>query len=799
MSLSFDRFERAQDETRLESESRTWKQKGEEIASRQIASAEEAHPSFADIFWHEKKGRLAERIAILRARIEGAGLQESEAAQLRAAEIFVEHIKRETEKYQNRDQMIDEALLEFGRLFPSFPAEDHAACTELIYLLKRFLIERHRSLQDIGSALENKINSWLLSRESREAVVMNIHRFFGEEDVEFSRPIPSVVRASPSPASFVLADSGHSALEAGSQFRQLEDPVESIPSDTEEESPSLENAAPMDRSRIEAIFVLANIAANSFIERPGLNLQESLEDAKMTIENEKASMSQGIEEGLIGARLANNFFESYLFAFEHTGNDPSAFNNSVRIIIDSRCRILALEKAIAEAPNRVRDALGVSAVEEAEVLHTERLVDDLGAESHQEETMDLRRVRKPVAPVVSEVDAHEENRLKIHLDVLGVSHGATADEIEKAYIEKLKDLDAESHREDLRRLNHARLALFHEISLRERKRQAEAEKERNIALAELDAKAEAEKEGVFSRMLRSPGRLVRAAVGSLALLIAGGAPTSEFSHAESEQTSAMREVGPQEEEGSAGAKPVQQEVEKEIHPLEAGDSVWKVVVGMLRDRGLSTSATNVQYFTHQALVDNGLDALSATNLKVDFPLDLTDIKHEMDSRSGRVVLADAVPMVSEKESVEKVVAPSTKASVEGIYAPHLASGSPYAELPTMASSEHVMQKGEHIYKMVHNMLRSRGLNWTTERINFLTQVVVDQNVDRFRALVAEGKMKKMDETQVPFGAKLDFSNAIKILDDMEQARKEGKKAKTVRQLAGEQGYPYPFMMKFPKK
>lgn len=60
-------------------------------------------------------------------------------------------------------------------------------------------------------------------------------------------------------------------------------------------------------------------------------------------------------------------------------------------------------------------------------------------------------------------------------------------------------------------------------------------------------------------------------------------------------------------------------------------------------------------------------------------------------------------------------------------------------------------------------------------------------------------MKKMDETQVPFGAKLDFSNAIKILDDMELARKDGKKTKTVRQLAQEKRYKYPIMMNFPKK
>jgi hypothetical protein len=110
---------------------------------------------------------------------------------------------------------------------------------------------------------------------------------------------------------------------------------------------------------------------------------------------------------------------------------------------------------------------------------------------------------------------------------------------------------------------------------------------------------------------------------------------------------------------------------------------------------------------------------------------------------------------------------------------------------------HVMQKGENPYKIVHHMLRSRGLNWTTERVNFLTQLVMDDNAERFRLMVAEGKMKAMREVWIPIGAELDFSRAIAVIDDMQHAKNTGKKAKSVRQLAAEYGYGYPIRMQFP--
>lgn len=110
-----------------------------------------------------------------------------------------------------------------------------------------------------------------------------------------------------------------------------------------------------------------------------------------------------------------------------------------------------------------------------------------------------------------------------------------------------------------------------------------------------------------------------------------------------------------------------------------------------------------------------------------------------------------------------------------------------------------MVKGESVHRLVHQMLRSRGLNWTTERVNFLKQLVVDRNADRFRDMVADGRMRGMDDVWIPVGAVLDFTDAITIIDAMERAKIEGKKSSTVRELARDWGYAYPVMPRFPGK
>ncbi len=332
-----------------------------------------------------------------------------------------------------------------------------------------------------------------------------------------------------------------------------------------------------------------------------------------------------------------------------------------------------------------------------------------------------------------------------------------------------------------------------------------------------------QKEGWLSRTFRAPGRMLRMMFGATALATAGGIALHEFSDDSSErqrvvQAEEMPTEAVRQQEGLHG--PAEERLQndqgdtREHRVLANGDSVWKTVVGMLRDRHLSTSNASVQYYTHQALVDNHLTAQDAMALKPGDTLDVTNIARMMDAiADGGDTTASMEPVApvgsepAETESISGGKGVGESASVRGTESRALISEDrsdivaaiqPYSELPSVDHAEHVMVKGESVYKLVHQMLRSRGLNWTTERINFLTQLVVDKNADRFRDMVADGRMRKMDDVWIPVGASLDFSDAVAVVDDMERAKNAGKKAKTVRELAKDRGYKYPIMMTFPK-
>lgn len=409
-------------------------------------------------------------------------------------------------------------------------------------------------------------------------------------------------------------------------------------------------------------------------------------------------------------------------------------------------------------------------------------------------------------------------------ELLGVSERATRSELDAALQKKLAEFDPDKRedRADIAALQRA----YASIVPVERRAQSD------VPAPSKDARPENHEDGVFTRMLRAPGRAIYGLFGALAF--AGGAALAvhEFPENEADQEKvedtrsehasedvADVDTGVSIEDDPATLKAASGE-QKHLTPESLrfdGDTTWNVVIDMLRDRGLSTSGPQVQYFTHRALEESGYTALDAMRLKVGDRLNLQGIAREMDQLAGGDAASE--PVVA-KGSEVLPFAPELPGVLRGYgmgndedwnptfsaesmrptwMHPERATGKAYEDLPTAEHTTHVTRKGENPSKMVHHMLRSRGLNWTTERINFLAQMVVDQNADRFRALVRDGAMKKMSETWIPVGAELDYSNVIAVLDEMQRAKAQGKKAKTVKQLAAERGYTYPIMMKFPEE
>jgi hypothetical protein len=536
------------------------------------------------------------------------------------------------------------------------------------------------------------------------------------------------------------------------------------------------------RKHFERVFLTSRSLARRFVGRAvpegtnAVQLAERVEDTSRTLGDFEAELYElfGFSATCIRNTPTEAFFIEYFAASERAGEDANEFDHKVNEYIAVRARI--------------RELLS----REAEVLHA--------------------AVR--VSPE----------------QIFGVKDNATQEEVEQRYLLRLQVLDPDIE-EDL-----ASIAMLHAARERVLARFANT----NSSVPPMTRRLREETEGLFTRTLRAPGKLLRTLFGIAAFGAATGIAVHQFAENDSDEPKIV-DVAPEGGEITdlsgfeTPTVPIEQIVVPEQVPkkapssnevtLERGDSVWKIVIGMLRERGLSTSHAQVQYFTHQALIDNGWTALSALEKKPGEKLDVTNIAHMMDAVAGGGDVVAAMEPVSQEASDSEYAAPLIGASAEaddylglrgfgigasedwergfiaGTHQPEAipVATKPYAELPTADHAEHVMVKGESVYKLVHQMLRSRGLNWTTERINFLTQLVVDKNVDRFREMVADGRMRRMDDVWIPAGAMLDFSDAVAVVDDMERAKKAGKKAKTVKELAKDRGYKYPIMMKFPKE
>ncbi len=212
--------------------------------------------------------------------------------------------------------------------------------------------------------------------------------------------------------------------------------------------------------------------------------------------------------------------------------------------------------------------------------------------------------------------------------ILGVHDGATRDDIEQAYVLRLQVLDPDlrEDRASIEMLHAARAQMLEQFA------------ETDPVGKDVPDSSRAVEEARWMRVLRAPGKVMRSLFGSKAPISATTIALHEFAENDSDELGIA--------DGAA-----QQISDQEFAPnditLERGDTVWNVVIRMLRERGLSTSNAQVQYFTHQALVDNGWTALSALDLRPDEKLSVRNIAHMMDAAAaGGDVTAVMETMIS---------------------------------------------------------------------------------------------------------------------------------------------------------
>lgn len=334
-----------------------------------------------------------------------------------------------------------------------------------------------------------------------------------------------------------------------------------------------------------------------------------------------------------------------------------------------------------------------------------------------------------------------------------------------------------------------------------------------------------ERESWLIRRLRTPGAKLRmllfgagAAMGVAGAMVKshvveGYAPEPTHERAEELQgeegvrtfaeravdaMSSPKDAAPRPEDGPE-ATPTP-EIPSSYHVVSHRETLWQILGDKIRARGLPVTNAKILMLKHLADTDN--PGVYWENLQPGQVIQLESVDTMLDAMEGKGggASGETEGAVGEGAELKDALAEKTVSGDgvdSGVQEGMTVAPKAYESLPTAGETMHRMVKGENVYTLVHQMLRSRGLNWTTERINFLTQLVVDKNADLFRTMVQDGRMRFMHEESIPEGAVLDFSDAVQVIDEMGRAKQEGKKAKTVRELARAHGYGYPIMMKFP--
>ncbi len=279
--------------------------------------------------------------------------------------------------------------------------------------------------------------------------------------------------------------------------------------------------------------------------------------------------------------------------------------------------------------------------------------------------------------------------------------------------------------------------------------------------------------------------------------------------------------------------------EARTYTAKRGDTGEGIVQDMLVSAGLKPNHTRVNFLAHALLESNGFATGSdGSDLQIGQRLNMETVWGHIDAmkdeqqkdvvaieraEKGKTMVSSegagsegvedvsalsAQLVVTPGESAENNVGSSVEASGIAYFRPNQATGKKYEDIPTAKNPEHVMRKGEIIYAIIRKMMNAQGLNAMTDKVGYISELVLRANADRFKELIAQKKMKTGPNGEIREGlipadeAKINFTVANEVIAEIVAAKvpQKGKKTKawSVYDSAKRRGLEWPVVGKMAK-
>lgn len=749
-----------------------------------------AHHSFADPFWEKERERILARRSALMANSMEHGFPTSSAVEYKSLGTLLYHIDSAVAEYRGRDLMFSGMIksLRDGIDRSSTP-ENRRSRTVEMYLLLGALRNKNADIVVLVQELTRMSNDPNISQSRREQIQRHIER------VGFPFSVPNiaaedlVLQAADTDTDSDTEKDGGPTIIPSEDLKPIQFAPEGVvkPSVPREEEDA-QNVA--DRERLvksEEEGLLGFLTITRSVIEGELRKKPSLLTA--------VDLTDGLED-----QLGDQLSEIVAYANDYPGAHVDAGRYRF-MAFDELLPFVARDIAEISAASGERgqaDYLGSSFIEVAKEFLKTRLRYEMWREYLIQES------------------AHT---------MLGVSRVTDRRSIEQAFAAQMQtlDFDRAADRRQIADLQQARERLLIRAEAREKEEAPRRAEEKRGAQENADRAHYAwmtkpidkpvapevvlpnNTEGWWSRALRSPGAKIRAALFGAVAVGAGALALHEFGENDTDPSHVV--VGaledPKIDDGSAESFGVDLEGDKDTegrgpvmaqrieernvdHVTASKDTLWKVLSDRIRARGLRPTHEKIMTLKHFADLENpGVDW---ETLQVGQVIHLKQVEGMLDEMEGKPVVAPLPDagfrsvLTGEPESVlENIPASTFEQAVAQLQQKHAEeqarwyselsaadhepiAAKAYEDIPREGHTNHVMAKGEWIYKLIHLMLRDSGLNWSTPRITKLKNMTLQENG------LSEEQAKK-----IPVGATITFDSAVREIQAMKAAKEKGKK------------------------
>ncbi len=364
-------------------------------------------------------------------------------------------------------------------------------------------------------------------------------------------------------------------------------------------------------------------------------------------------------------------------------------------------------------------------------------------------------------------------------EILGLrAEDVSRSAVERAFASAMQslDFDVARDRKEIGSLQRARETLLQRVEKDERRILP-----KEGAISELPRKVEVP-ESWFSRTLRSPGARVRALfAGAVGLGAIGGAVAlHEFGETESEPShivvGALENTAIEDTGGDTSASENEvaeaavQKPSSDFVP-QKGDTLWRELKRRIQERGMR--ATDEKMFMLKHLADQENPGVDWNHLEIGTSVRLGTVDSMLDEMEGKPVpktsgieaqKSVSVSASEQLRSDSRLTIDASSNVLPAIETPLITTEKAYSDLPRVGHTEHVLAKGEWIYKIIHLMLREQGLNWNASRIARLKNMTLEEN-----------GLTEEQAARIPVGKVLTFTAAVEEIQGMKAAKEKGKK------------------------